>query len=846
MSGPSANDIMRALRRLTAGDGGGLSDRELLHRFAALGDELAFAALVRRHGPMVLSTGRRVLSDAHDAEDVFQAAFLTLARRAGARGWDESVAGWLHTVTYRLALKVRAEARRRAARQMGMPPRPAPDPLAEVSARELCAALDEELNRLPEKYRAPVLLCCLEGLSRDEAARRLGWSFGALKGRLERGRDLLRERLRRRGLALSAGLASLALLPAGAQAAPPALLTAATLQTVLGESATSLSRIAFLSDGVLNAMFFGKLKAAAALTLTACVFGVAVLLGAASGDPEPRRDSPPPREADPIQGYFQDVTAASGVVHTYHNGEEAGHLAILESLGGGAALLDYDGDGLLDIFFPGGGSFAGADKKDITGRPCKLYKNLGGFKFRDVTKETGLDGIRFYTHGVAVADYDCDGHPDLLVTGWGGVALLHNEPDGKGGRRFVDVTAKSGLADPAWAVGAAFADLDGDGYPDLYVSRYVDWRFGGKDTHPSCTYDGKTADVCPPKQFQPLPHSVYRNNGDGTFADVSKTAGLRADGKGLGVVIVDVDGDGKPDIYVANDTTDNFLYLNKSTKGKIVLAEVGLAAGVARDERGMANGSMGVDAGDPFGTGRPALWVTNYENELHALYTHEGRGGAVTYRYDSNRAGIGALGQARVGWGTGFFDFDLDGWEDLVVAHGHAIRYPTGSARRAERALLLRNEPGAPVERRFEDVTARAGSYFQTDHLGRGVALGDLDNDGRVDLVFANLNEPAAVLRNVAGSGHHWVGFSLKRKDNRDVVGARVQVEAGGRTQTRFAKGGGGYLSASDTRHVFGFGKTDKIDRVTVTWPTGEKQTWESIKRDRYWRLGEGEKEARP
>ena len=229
-------------------------------------------------------------------------------------------------------------------------------------------------------------------------------------------------------------------------------------------------------------------------------------------------------EVPPDPPYFEDVTAASGINHTYRNGEEANNLSILESLGGGAAVLDFDGDGLLDVFLPGGGYYDGPDKKEIKGYPNKLYKNLGNFQFQDVSHETGIDQILFYNHGCAVADYDNDGWPDLLVTGWGRLALLHNEPDGKGGRRFVDVTRKAGLTSTLWSSSAGWADFDGDGHVDIYVAHYVDWSF---NNHPFCSYDEKTREICPPKRFKALPHILYRNNGDGTFTDVSKTAGLR-------------------------------------------------------------------------------------------------------------------------------------------------------------------------------------------------------------------------------------------------------------------------------------------------------------------------------
>ncbi|MDB5312373.1 MAG: UnbV, partial [Gemmataceae bacterium] len=534
---------------------------------------------------------------------------------------------------------------------------------------------------------------------------------------------------------------------------------------------------------------------------------------------------------------FEDVTDAAGVRFTYRNGEEANHLAIPESLGGGVALLDYDGDGLLDVFFPGGGFFEG---KQLRGHPCKLFRNLGGWKFQDVTAEAGLDGYRFYSHGAAVGDYDNDGWPDLVVTGWGRLALFHNVPAGKTGRRFVEVGVAAGFTGHLWASSAAWADLDGDGYPDLYVCQYGDWSF--ESNHPTdCLYDGRTRDVCPPRRFKPLPHKVYRNNRDGTFADVSAGLGLRTDGKGLGVVAVDVTGDARPDLYVCNDTDEKFLYVNRSRPGTIRLEEVALGAGCARDDVGVPNGSMGVDAADYANTGRPALWCTNYENELHGLYRNECRDGHVFFQYCTQAAGIGAIGRNWVGWGTGFFDLDHDGWEDLFVANGHAIRYPAGKAPRQQKPVLLRNENG-----RFTDVSAKGGAYFRAAHVARGAALGDLDNDGRIDLVVSHLNEPAAVLRNVAPGSGYWLGVGLAGADRRDVAGARVTVRAGGRTFTRFAKGGGSYLSSGDRRLVFGLGAAARPEQVEVVWPGGKTQVWTGLAGGRYWRLSEGKTAADP
>jgi hypothetical protein len=564
----------------------------------------------------------------------------------------------------------------------------------------------------------------------------------------------------------------------------------------------------------------------------------------AAGACNPSLPTPPARDgpqADTVPAgppFFRDVTADSGVEAGYGNGEEAGYYTILESVGGGVALLDYDGDGLLDIFLPGGGTFGG---QEVGGRPCRLFKNLGGFKFRDVTREAGLDKPLFYTHGCAVADYDCDGWPDLLVTGFARLALFHNEPDGKGGRRFTEVSRQAGLTDELWSTSAAWADLDGDGYPDLYVCHYVDWSLTAN--HPRCTaYDGTHRDICPPGHFTALPHRLYRNNGDGTFTDVSKPAGLRVEdprkeyGRGLGVLGIDVNGDGKPDLYVANDQSDNFLYINQSRPGTIALKEVGLFGGVARDHMGVPNGSMGVAAADYDDCGRPSLWVTNFEGELHALYHNECHDDRILFHFRTQAAGIADLGMSYVGWGTGFLDLDHDGREHLFFVNGHPNHYPRGGGERPQRPVLLRNLG----QGRFQTISRRGGPYFQEEHNGRGVAFGDLDNDGRTDLVISHLTGPVVLLRNEVQTSNHWLGIELAGRDHRDVTGAKLTLELSGRQLTRFAQGGGSYLSSSDRRHVFGLGPADGVGRLTVAWPGGKEEHWDGLAVDQYWRLAEG------
>jgi hypothetical protein len=572
--------------------------------------------------------------------------------------------------------------------------------------------------------------------------------------------------------------------------------------------------------------------------LLALAFGAGLVPGCRPAAPPtekpagPRLPDPQP-EPPPGPPWFADRTPGSGLDFTHRNGEEARQYTILESLGGGVALFDYDGDGRLDIFLTGGGYFDGPEKQQIKGHPCRLFKNLGGWKFQDVTREAGLEREWWYNHGMAVADYDRDGWPDLVVTGYGKLVLFHNQRSPDGSRRFIDVTDKVGLRDTSWSTSAGWGDLDGDGFPDIYVCHYCDWSFAN---HPLCQalVAGNPRDVCPPQRFKPLVHSLFKNEGGKSFRDTAPEHQFPTAGCGLGVVLVDINDNGQPDIYVGNDGGANFLFVNRGGK----LEEKGLHAGVALDDGAQYDGSMGVDAGDYDGSGRAALWVTNFQGDLHGLYKNLGQ---ERFYHNSKPAGLGASGQHLVGFGTAFVDADHDGWEDIAIANGHVLVHPVLGSTHRQLPTLWRNTE-FEGRRFYRDLGATAGPYFRNPVVGRGLAVGDLDNDGWPDLVVSHTNSPVAVLRNVVAehAPAKWVGFRLVGKDNRDIVGSTLVVETDSRTLTKFVKGGGSYLSASDPRILCGLGPNGRVKRVTVKWAWGQTQTWEGIEPGAYWELREG------
>ena len=533
-------------------------------------------------------------------------------------------------------------------------------------------------------------------------------------------------------------------------------------------------------------------------------------------------DDPDPRPVQAINGQtsqrslqtelkFTTLTADSGVKFRYRDGQQAGHVTILESLGGGLAAVDYDSDGDMDLFCTGGGHFG--PQQAITGNSPALFRNLGNWTFEAVTDHGRLQSAPYYSHGVAVADADNDGFPDLLVTGYGGLLLFHNQGDGT----FSETSAAAGLADDLWSSSAGWGDVDNDGLADLYVTHYVDWSW---DKHPRCPGPSPTElDVCPPKQFGPLPDTLYLNNGDGTYRDGTSQSGLRADGKGLGVLLADLDADRPLDIYVTNDTTPNFLYHNQ---GGGRFDEQGLVSGTGLGDRGNPDGSMGVELCDFDRDGQPDLWVSNYERESFALYRNLGK---MSFRHVSRVRGIMAVGGLYVGWGTCVADFDLDGDEDIFVANGHVIRYPTNSTVQ-QRPLLFDNNSVSG----FSNVASIAGDYMSAAHAGRGAIAADFDNDGDLDLGVSHINAPISLLVNKADSPRHWLAIRLVGTHSaRDAVGATVRVRTAHGVQTRYTRGGGSFASAGDPRLYFGLADADRVQSVSVDWLSGARTHMKNV-----------------
>ncbi len=512
---------------------------------------------------------------------------------------------------------------------------------------------------------------------------------------------------------------------------------------------------------------------------------------------------------------FIDRTENSGVDFVYRNGEETEQFAILESLGGGVGLVDYDQDGDVDLFFTGGGLFGSGARP--TGRTGVLYRQIDHWQFDPVTESAGVNNASRYTHGVAVGDANNDGFPDLLITGYRGLLFFQNQGDGT----FVECAAESGLTDSLWSSSAAWGDLNQDGILDVYIAHYVNWS---PENNPVCSeYLGTRRDVCPPRKYDPLPDTLYFGEGDGTFRDGTREAGISAMSKGLGVLVADMNLDGRQDIYVSNDTVPNFLFLSL---GGGRFEDISVSSGTAVSDRGTPEGSMGVDVGDFNLDGLPDLWVSNYEDETFSLYCNYGGG---IFRHVSRPMGVAAVGSHFVGWGTVCFDVDGDGDEDVFVSNGHVVHFPKAAPVR-QVPLLFENLAG----KRFEDVAGRAGDWMARPHAGRGCAVGDLDQDGDLDLVISAMNEPVSLVSNETTPAQHWLKVRLIGiSSSRDACGARIIVRTESGTQTRQVKGGSSYASTSDVWLHFGLGQSPEIDELEIIWPSGTTQKLTGISADR-------------
>jgi enediyne biosynthesis protein E4 len=524
--------------------------------------------------------------------------------------------------------------------------------------------------------------------------------------------------------------------------------------------------------------------------------------------------------------FEQIPSAASGIIWRHVNGRSPEYY-LPETTGAGCAFLDYDNDGWMDIYLVNSGKCDFYDPRP----PLRnaLYKNNRDGTFTDVTDKAGV-AVGGYGMGVAVGDYDGDGWPDLYVTQYGRSILYHNNGDGT----FSDVTEKARVAAPGWASSAVWFDYDNDGRLDLFVCRFVDFD---KSKNKFCGNE-KTGEryYCIPRVYPPEPSWLFHNNGDGTFTDVSKESGIaKSLGKAWGVVATDINNDGLMDLLVANDTTANFLFANR---GKGTFQEIGLEAGVAFSQDGRARSGMGVDSADYDQDGWQDLFVTNVDQEMYSIYhNHHDE----TFDDVAGPTGIGGTTRLMSGWGLKFFDYDNDGNVDLFIANGHPddkIEVHSSNVAYREPLLLFHNSG-----KTLQNVSASAGPVFTENFAARGMAIGDFDNDGAIDVLVSVNNGVPVLLKNTAAQGNHWLGVRLiGKRANPDAIGARISWQAGDLKRTRLKVGGGSYLSAHDPREVLGIGNRAKIDKLEIHWPqpSGRAETFTDLPLDRYITIVEG------
>ena len=535
------------------------------------------------------------------------------------------------------------------------------------------------------------------------------------------------------------------------------------------------------------------------------------------------------RPTPPDPAKFVDVTSSLGV-RFQHAAPHTSKKYLLETMGSGVALFDYDNDGRLDLFVVNAAEIDDPSSPGTIPQKTgpkywnRLYHQKSDGTFEDATEKSGLQGVG-YGMGVAVGDYDNDGLEDLFVTGYGGNHLYHNNGNGT----FTDVTEKAGVAGGGWSTSAAWVDLDGDGLLDLVVVRYLQWDF--TDVWCGEKKQGYRS-FCHPDEFQAITPLVYHNDGNGHFADITKQAGFAKSGKGLGIAIADFNGDGHIDVFIANDSVPEFLYQNK---GDGTFEEVGLFAGVGVDGDGHAYAGMGVDFADYDNDGLPDIVVSDLAYQKYSLYHNNGDG---TFAYSSDSAGLGPMTFLHSGWGMRFIDYDNDGRKDLLVAQAHVmdtieLNYPQLHYR--EPMLLARN-----TGRGFLDVSGQSGPVFHEPWASRGMAVGDIDNDGRLDAVVTENGGPMHILHNETSTQNHWLTLNLVgHKSNRDAIGAAVKIFTAQGEQHATVTTCGSYLSSSDKRLQFGLGLQSTLKEIDIRWPSGIGQTLHDVKGDQVLRIEE-------
>lgn len=535
------------------------------------------------------------------------------------------------------------------------------------------------------------------------------------------------------------------------------------------------------------------------------------------------------RPTAPTPAEFVDVTSSLGV-QFQHAAPHTSKKYLLETMGSGVALFDYDNDGRLDLFVVNGAEINDPSSPGTIPQKTgpkywnRLYHQKPDGTFQDVTEQAGLQGAG-YGMGVAVGDYDNDGFEDLFVAGYGGNHLYHNNGNGT----FTDVTDKAGVAGGGWSTSAAWVDLDGDGLLDLVVVRYLQWDFN--DIWCGERKQGYRS-FCHPDEFQAIAPLVYHNDGNGHFTDITKQAGFAKSGKGLGIAIADFNGDGHIDVFIANDSVSEFLYQNK---GDGTFEEVGLFAGVGVDGDGHAYAGMGVDFADYENDGLLDIVVSDLAYQKYSLYHNNGDG---TFAYSSDSTGLGSMTFLHSGWGMRFIDYDNDGWKDLLVAQAHVmdtieLNYP--QLRYREPMLLARN-----TRQGFVDVSNQSGAVFHEPWASRGMAIGDIDNDGRLDAVITENGGPMHILHNETRTQNHWLTLNLVgHKSNRDAIGATAKIITAQGEQYATVTTCGSYLSSGDKRVHFGLGLQSTIKEINIRWPSGIRQTLHDVKGDQILRVDE-------